>query len=372
MTKKQNTLLKVITSMLVVACIGIGVYISANATPTEDDFIDSMYYYDYNDENELLEDVETELVEIPSNLGFIPRLAQSNHQNRIILFNHDTGDVVASYSFSEYERIYGAIETGTGYYIVHVGEDDLFSYQLRTGMLDYIWEMEEEEKNAYITENFPEIPESERNFRIIVFDKNLNIVETFPGETDENHLKLWGSVATFENGELIIYDTLSIPGEVGESFGTFSIVPAHVRRLNLTTGEIDILFEVENSMHLMKFIGERYVLVERVVNVGVTVAGMRESVLNLETGELFDLSIDVLLEGEDVVSSHLELMGVSLESWVSFGNSLDYMETSIWDTELIEYFGISLNPRNFEILSARGIYHTVGGFYFFSEAILVE
>lgn len=354
--------IKIVISALILLGIGANLYASAHTTPyaaTEGDSVENSY------ESIVYKPTEyEEIVALPS-LDFTPKLAQCGTQmNQILLFNPTTGDVVATHDFGAYERIFGTIDLGNGYYAIHVGENDLFSHLLWNGMLDYIWEMEDEEANAYIKENFPEVSESERNFRVVIFDQHLNIVETLPGETEENGLSLWGSVATFIDGMFTIYDTKSIPGEVGESFGAFAIIPAHVRRHNLSTGDIDILFEVPNSMNFVEFIGDRYILVQRVVDGS---GGQREAVLNLETGELIDLGHTVRLEGDDVVS-HLESLEINLEAWVSFGNSLEELDTFVWDNKLLEYFGINFDSCEYaEILWGRGFTPSFDGTYFFSD-----
>lgn len=369
MAKGKNLLPKVTCSALILAGVFTGMYIGANniasvgAADKEDVVEYSQEANDIGVENDIVVaslDVKTSL-----DLDFIPRLAQNTTQNnQILLFNPTTGEIVATYEFGEKDFIYGASETKNGYFVIHVGEIDMFSHQLWAGKLDYVWEMDEDDLTDYLEENFPYIPESERNFRVVIFDRNLNVVDTLPGETEENNLNLWGSIVKFEDGILYVYSTLSIPDAVGESFGAFSIIPAYLRRLNLTTGEIDILFEFDNSMNLIEFIGENYILIDQVVDgTARTVRGA----INLETGELIDLERKIVLEGEDVVT-HLEASGVNLEAWVNFGNSLDYLEIYEWDTELLEYFSITFDdPYNFERLMELGFFSHFNGSYYFTD-----
>lgn len=119
-----------------------------------------------------------------------------------------------------------------------------------------------------------------------------------PGETEDNGLNLWGSALRYEEGVLFVYDTRSIPGEGGVSFGAFAIVPAYLRRLNVNTGEVD------NSVNSMEFIGEHHILVEHVVLSDRSTTGHHHmfSVIDLRTGEMTDLQKFEFFEGDDLVA----------------------------------------------------------------------
>ena len=378
MFKENKMQLKVAVGILILLGVFVGMYIGANniafVAATNEGEVESL---EATFENITPETVELEnegIADDALDLGFIPRIAQSGSNfNQFFLFDPITGEIVASYEFAEYERIFVARDLGSGYYAVHVGEESLLSRQIWSGIYDdMLNDTNSEVWEKYAAENYPEESESALNYRVIIFDQDLNVIDTLPGETESTGLNLWGSALRFEDGILFVYDTQSILGEEGVSFGAFSIIPAHLRRLNVNTGEIEILFEVDNSMHTMEFIGEHHILVDRLIVDNESISGFRgvRSVIDLETAEVIDLERIEILEGDDVIA-YLEAQEINLEAWESFGNSLERLETQVWDTEALERFNIDLEkPDDLDRLIAAELESGLLRFSVFSNGIV--
>lgn len=287
--------------------VAIAVILSACTTSENDDSTLS------SDQESVTDVTETPLsAEVPVDLDFILEIALSgSSSNQFLLFNPTTGDIVTTYQFSENEHIFGARSLGDGYYAVHVGELESF-----------------------------DLPESELNFRVIIFDKQLNILDTLPGETGETGLSFFGSAVRFVDGVLFVYSIQQISNEVGGNFDPFAKVPAELRRVNVNTKEIEVLFAVDNLVREMEFIGEHLLLV-------MDNSTSSRRVINLETTGIIDLQQTVFLEGDELIA-YLEYHEIDLEAWQQqFGNNV--LERLEWDFEALAYF--NLDPEMFETLS---------------------
>ena len=287
----------------------------------EDDYKDEIAEdegTDYKDET-----AEDGRIEELMSLDINPLIAKNGiNVNQVLLIDPTTGEVLTIYEFDEYEKVSLAKSLGNGYYAVVVGDEDFISRELRLShiegvVVDALDLFEQMDDPDY----FPEQ-------RIVIFDENLNYLETVHFDNDTVHPQ--GNILKFVDGELFMYTTTSIPGEVGESFGAFSVIPAYFQRINLHTGEITTLFEMNDSKNLIEFIGGHHIL--GIGNLGYVI-------IDLKTAEVVDLyTIIEVIELEDVEG--LAAHGINVEAWESFGNT--DLEIRGWNIDGLATLGVDV------------------------------
>jgi len=178
--------------------------------------------------------------------------------NQVYLMDLTIGELIAIYDgFDEEDFVNNVWDLGNGYYAVFVGHGISSEHHLGT--------------------------QTERNFRIVIFDENLNHLESLPYD-EEEFLFLWSSILRFVNGELYIY---------GWEWGIGPLY--NFQRINIHTRETETLFQGNQILRLNEFIGEHQILVSEFVppEYGAAEMDFRTlyGVLNLETGiaELFEI-----------------------------------------------------------------------------------
>jgi len=105
-------------------------------------------------------------------------------------------------------------------------------------------------------------------------------------------LSLWDTVARIENGELYIYG-------FDQSMDWSKGAMGELLRVNLHSGEYEVLFEAEATMRLIDFVGNEKVFVEnRVIDIDSETFEIYYGVLNLETGEFNVFESNGFVAGE--------------------------------------------------------------------------
>lgn len=157
---------------------------------------------------------------------------ESKRVNQVSLLDVTTNQTVATHEFDEYEAVDQLWNLGDGYFAAFVGEEHLWLRAQRLyneagniGTIDVPWD---------------ERSQTERNFRIIIFDEQLNMIDEMPFD-EEGNMPLFGSIMIFENGELFIYGTYL-------DTNCFVNTICRFQRLHVKTGEVEILFESDQSL----------------------------------------------------------------------------------------------------------------------------
>jgi len=143
--------------------------------------------------------------------------------NRVVLIDVINGKGVILYEFDENEESFDLWDLGNGYFAAWGGEWIFHSH-------DNI----------------------EQNFRLIIFDENHNPPEVL--HYDELEFpQLFGSLLRLDGDQLIVY---------GQAFNEDWEDPMTTfQRVNVHTGEIEDLFEIEVSLRLHEFINDHQVLI---------------------------------------------------------------------------------------------------------------
>ena len=179
-----------------------------------------------------------------------PMIQIAMHQNRVMLINLLTGESLSSYELDEEEVVDQVWDLGNGYYAAWGGVPGTFDFD--TGDI---------------------VPD---DFRIIIFDENLNSLETL--SYDEKALPmLLFSLLRFVNGELFVYG-LAWNENWEDPLTDFL-------RINVHTAKVETLFEVNQSLELYEFVNIDQILVfDRIIDWTAGRVHTYYGLLDLETG----------------------------------------------------------------------------------------
>ena len=293
MLKDKQNLLKVAVGALILTGVFVGMYLGANnfafVAATDDQ---NVVYLptEANDDPIEIEIIENEwfleLAELESMPHIVTNGWSSTQVNQVILLDLTTGEPMAIYEFGEYEAVEQVWDLGNGYYAAWVGDEDLWNRSSRLGIdlpddFEFSWG-----------------DELERNFRIVIFDENLNPIDTLPYSEKMHSVIFFNRHIRFENGELFVYDFAPYGQDI----------TWHFQRVNLHTGEITVLFETQNHISTHGFIGDNQFLVTDWLYPN----GIKYGIFDLETGDItfseqqqvFDFGNFVLTGSNLVMSEH--------------------------------------------------------------------
>ena len=185
-------------------------------------------------------------------------------QNQVILLDLITGEALEIYEFDQQEIVNQVWDFGNGYYAAW------------GGML------------GFDAEGFVE-----NDFRIVIFDENLNPLETLLYDEIELPV-LFFSVLRMVDGELFVYGQ-----GWNENWATESMT--NFLRVNVHTGEVTTLFEIEHSLRLHEFISDNQILVfDQTTDWNAGRVHTQYGVLDLDTGEV------QLFEREGFAQGHVD------------------------------------------------------------------
>ena len=167
---------------------------------------------------------EVELEPIP----FIFRNRMTGYgqlNNQIFLMDLTTSELIETYEVDGADIVNEVWVLENGYYVAWIGNG-------------WAW-------------NFEFESQTERNFRLAIFDENLNYIESLPYD-EEEFLFLWNSLLRFEDGVLYVY---------GWVWSIEAITD--LQRINVHTGEITTLIEGVPFMNLEGFVSSNQILVTK-------------------------------------------------------------------------------------------------------------
>ena len=185
-------------------------------------------------QNETINETATMIIEIADDiveegLDLEPILHfETTKTNQVSLLYVTTNQVVATHEFADYEAVDKIWTLSDGYFAAFVGEENLWMRAQRlhieagnTSLLDDV--------------EFDHRTQTEKNFRIIIFDEKLNILETLPYD-EEEFIAIWGSVMKFTEGTIYIY---------GSNFDAdcFENASCYFQRVNANALTVENLFE---------------------------------------------------------------------------------------------------------------------------------
>jgi len=120
--------------------------------------------------------------------------------NVVTIENIVSGEIFASYEFGEYEIVRQVWDLSGGYFLALVGEEDGW---LRESRLRWL----EDEFAEVVDIEFDDRTPFERNFRLVLFDNSLNILNTFDdAQLVEFTSDFFAGIIQKINNEIIMYN----------------------------------------------------------------------------------------------------------------------------------------------------------------------
>jgi len=189
---------------------------------------------------------DEEVIEALDGLDIISHV--TIEQNQLILMDVKTGESRVRYELDAHEVIGQVWDLGEGYYAVWGGI------------------------SGYDDEGFVV-----NDFRLMILDEHLTLLETLT--YDDELPELFVSVLRLVDGELFVYGPA-----FNENWDTEPMTD--FLRINVHTGEVDVLFEIEDSLQLYDFISNDHILVfEQIVDWSAGRVHTNYGILDVETGD---------------------------------------------------------------------------------------
>lgn len=137
---------------------------------------------------------------------------------------------------------------------------------------------------------------------LVIFDKNLNLLAELPYDTEALPLLLTSALRIVE-GELFVYGL-----GLNENWATESTTD--LQRVNVHTGEIESLFEIDGSLTLHQFIDDNRILfIKQLTDWEAGQVHTHYGILDLETGETSTFERENFAPGEVDVRGSKVLIG---------------------------------------------------------------
>jgi len=257
-----------------------------------------------------------EIIEEVENLT--PILYLSSQLNQVSLFDLTIGEQVAVYQFDEYEVVQEIWDLGDDYFAVFVGYENswvraqrLWLEEGNIGMADVEWD---------------ERTQTERNFRLVIFDESLTVLDTVPYDEEEHMSIGYGRYVRLVNGEFFVY---------GTHFDSNCMLNGvcNFQRLNAHTAEVEALFGFERGQSLVAhgFVGEYQMLLSATSDGGQMdgpLFSIQYGIFDLATGEKHLFERENFLQLEVIYSDSSVLI-----SGLNTANEVRSGEVIVFDTE---------------------------------------
>lgn len=312
--KEKKGSIKVIIGVLILTGLFTTIYIAVNniafVAATTDENLNNFVVNEHDitvETDEFEEDgwfVELE------NLEPIPHIVSNGFHsiqaNQVILLNLATGQPIKVYDFDEYDVVTSVLDFGNNYYGAWVSNEDLWTRSWRLGL-----ELPEDHDFSY---------HREHNLKLVIFDHNLVPIDTLYMEEELSlfAFDLNKQNTVFENGELITT--------------TASWVTGNYQRINIHTGEIEVLVENLENMNIMSLINQDQAIVESWTELENAELG----ILNFQTGEVAPFEIQDFLPNTFILNETTILVKEYKTCW-------NWRNTGVTDRIMI------IDSQSFEI-----------------------